>query len=71
LHSPAGRRRDGVSRPVHDTPAAGPGRTARIAHSDHPIDDTLDDISGGFDDIRYAPVAVNPLKKNKTNRRRR
>jgi hypothetical protein len=29
-------------------------------------DDGFDDISGRFDDIRYAPVAVNPLIPNKT-----
>jgi hypothetical protein len=31
------------------------------------FDDGFDDISGRFDDIRYAPVAVNPLTTNKTS----
>jgi hypothetical protein len=34
------------------------------------FDDTFDDISAGFDDIRYAPVALNPLIFKETTRRR-
>jgi hypothetical protein len=33
------------------------------------FDDGFDDIRGGFDDIRYAPVALNPLIQFKTTPR--
>jgi hypothetical protein len=34
------------------------------------FDDAFDDLSGRFDDIRYAPVAVNPLIQHETHARR-
>jgi hypothetical protein len=44
----------------------GPSRAA----SKQGFDDGFDDIPGGFDDVRYAPVALNPLICKETAPRR-
>jgi hypothetical protein len=46
---------------ANDSPTVAPHITASPARADRPFDDAFDDISGGFDDVRYAAVEVNPL----------
>jgi hypothetical protein len=71
LKTKAGWRRDILPPPTDPAAVAGPGATARLARRQRPFDDGFDDVSAGFDDVRYASVAVNPLIRNKTHSRRK